>query len=313
MGHTTTAMDKGPRFGCVARKPPEARPAWRERVRRIDDWGYDVLLLPDHLGLPAPLVALVAAADVSDRLRFGTQVLNVEFWNPALLARECATADLLTGGRLEVGLGAGNVAAEFRAVGLRYPPARDRVDHLGEAVPLLRRLLTGEEVTWHGHYRLQRCAIGFSSLQQPVPLMVGGNGNRVLQVAARHADIVGITGFTAGTGPHDNALTHFSWHGLEDRVAHVRREAGSRADDVELSVLLQAVVLTDRPRTKAEEMAREFERPPEVLRDSPFVMIGSPVALADHVRRMRDDHGVTYLTVPEPSAEAFARVMERVR
>lgn len=306
-------MDKGLRFGCVARKPPESPAAWRERVRRIDDWGYDVLLVPDHLGLPAPLVALTAAAEASERLRFGTQVLNVQFWNPALLARACATADVLTGGRLEVGLGAGNAAAEFRAVGQRYPPAGERADRLAEAVALIRRLLAGEEVTSHGHYRLDRCATGLATSQQPVPVMVGGNGDRVLQVAARHADIVGITGFTAGTGPKDNTLTHFDWHGLADRVAHVRRQAGARSDEVELSVLLQAVALTADRGTKAEEMAVAFERPAGVLLDSPFVMIGSVASLADHIRRLRDDHGVTYLTVPEPSAEAFSRVITQVR
>jgi len=287
--------------------------AWRERVRRIDEWGYDVLLLPDHLGLASPFGMLVAAADASDRLRFGTHVLNVGFWNPALLARDCATADALTDGRLEVGLGAGHAAAEFRAAGLRYPSPNERVGHLGEFVPLLRRLLAGEEVTSAGHYHLERAATGLETVQARVPLMVGGNGNGVLSVAARHADIVGLVGFTAGTGPDDNTLTHFGWDGLADRVAHIRREAGARAADLELSALVQAVELTTDRQAKAREMEHVFERPADVLLDSPFVMVGSTGELADHVRRLRDDDGVTYVTVPERSAEAFAQVMPHVR
>ncbi|MEA2716258.1 MAG: hypothetical protein QOI99_575 [Actinomycetota bacterium] len=271
------------------------------------------MLLPDHLGLSSPFGMLLAAADASDRLRFGTHVLNVEFWNPALLARECATADVLTDGRLEVGLGAGHAVAEFRAAGLWYPRPAERVDHLAELVPLLRRLLAGEEVTSEGHYRLDRAKIGLPTVQARVPVMVGGNGDRVLAVAARDADIVGLVGFTAGTGPDDNTLTHFDWEGLRDRVAHVRRAAGPRAADLQLSVLLQAVELTSDRRVRAEVMAPAFERPAELLLDSPFVMIGTTAELADHVRRLRADFGVTYLTVPERSAQAFAQVMEQVR
>lgn len=303
-------MENGLRFGCVTRKPPESRESWRQRVRRIDDLGFDVLLLPDHLGVPSPFAALVAAADVSDRLRFGTHVLNTQFWNPALLARDCATVDVLTGGRLEVGLGAGNAAAEFRAAGLPYPSPAERVARLAEAVPLLRRLLAGEEVTAEGHYRLDRSATGLRTVQQPVPVMVGGNGNGVLRVAARHADIVSLLGFTAGTGPEDNVLSHFTWEGLADRISHVRRAAGSRADDLTVSVFVQAVETADDRRSKAREMAVTFERPAEVLLDSPFVMIGSRRQLADHVRQLRDGHGVTYITVPEASSEAFAGVID---
>lgn len=305
-------MGRRLRFGCVARTPPRSPAEWRERVRRIEGWGFDILLVPDHLGLAGPFVALQAAAEASDRLRLGTQVLNVQFWNPGLLARDAATADVLTGGRLELGLGAGNAAAEFRSVGVPYPPAGERVGRLAEAVPLVRRLLDGEEVTSAGRYRLDRCATGVPTTQGRVPLMVGGNGDRVLRVAARHADIVGITGFTAGTGPKDNTLTHFGWDGLADRVARVGREAGGRTEELELSLLVQAVELTGDRRSKAEEMAVDFERPADVLLASPFVMVGSLAELADHVRRLVADHGVTYLTVPERAGEAFSRVIEQV-
>jgi probable F420-dependent oxidoreductase len=300
------------RFGCVAREPAQSREAWRVRVRRIDAWGFDVLLLPDHLGLWSPFTPLVTAAEVSDRLRVGTHVLNVEFWNPALLARESAAVDILTDGRLELGIGAGHAEPEFAAAGLRYPPAAERVDHLAEMVPLVRRLLDGEEVTARGHYRLERCATGLMTSQGPVPVMVGGNGDRVLRVAASHADIVGFVGFMSGTG-QQLALTHFTWGGLANRVAHVRREAGARAGGLELSVLVQEVALTDDRRGVGKKMASDFEQPAALLLDSPFVMIGLVDELADHVRRLRDDHGVTYVTVFERFADTFAQVIGRLR
>lgn len=300
------------RFGCVVREPAPSRQVWRERVRIIDRAGYDVLLLPDHLGMWPPFTPLVAAADASDRLRFGAQVLNIEFWNPALLAREAAAVDVLTDGRLELGFGAGHAEVEFRAAGLPYPSAGERVDHLAEAVPLVQRLLAGEEITADGFYRLDASATGVRPTQARVPVMVGGNGDRVLDVAARHADIAGLVGFTSGTGRRHTDLSHFGWDGLAERVAHVRSAAAERVDDIELSALVQAVIVTDDRNGTGEKAAREFEQPVEVVLASPFVMIGSTAELADHVRRLREA-GVTYLSAFEAFSKDLARVMEHLR
>ena len=300
------------RFGCVAREAAVSRAAWLERVRRIDGAGYDVLLMPDHFGIWPPFTPLVAAAEASDRLRFGTQVLNVEFWNPALLAREASAVDVLTDGRLELGFGAGHAEEEFRATGLRYPPAGERVDHLTEAVPLVRRLLAGEQVSADGHYRLERCTTGLTTLQDRVPIMVGGNGERVLRLAGECADIAGFVGFTSGTGRGHSDLSHFDWAGLADRIGHVLRAAGDRAADLELSVLVQVVVISDDRAGTAGELARSMEVPAEVLLTSPFVMIGSLDDLADQVRRLREAHGVGYITVFEAFSEAFAGVIGRL-
>lgn len=303
----------GLRFGCVARRPAESRRAWLDRVRAVDRWGYDVLLLPDHLGVWPPFTPLVAAAEASDRLRFGTHVLNVGFWNPALLAREAAAVDVLTDGRLELGFGAGHAEDEFRAVGIPYPPSGERVDRLVEAVPLVRRLLAGEEVTADGRYRLDRCTTALTTTQQPVPVMVGGNGDGVLAFAARHADTVGFVGFVHRFGSPHPDLTHFGWDGVADRVEWVRRAAPGRVGELELSVLVQAVVLTDDRTGAGEELTRSFGQPPAVVLDSPFVMVGSVDGVADHVRRLRDELGVGYVTVFEPYAEPFSRVIEHLR
>jgi probable F420-dependent oxidoreductase len=305
-------MGRPLRVGCVAFGPAPTRAEWRARVRRVDELGFDLLSMPDHLGWWPPFAPLVAAADVSDRLRFGVQVLNVEFWNPALLAREAAAVDVLTDGRLELGFGAGHAEVEFRAAGLRYPRPAERVDHLRAAVPLVRRLLAGETVTADGPYPLDDCAIGLTTAQSPVPIMVGGNGNRVLDVAGREADIVGLVGFTSGTGQHHTDMSHFDWDGLADRVAHVRTAAGARADALELSVLVQAVVVTDDRRAAADELAARFGVPAGPLLDSPFVMLGSPDSLAEHVRRLVE-HGVTAVTMFEPFTAGFGPVLERLR
>jgi probable F420-dependent oxidoreductase len=305
-------MARSFRFGCVVRQAVPTRSSWLDRIRTIDGLGFDVVLCPDHLGMWPPFAPLVAAAEASERLRFGTQVLNVELWNPALLAREVAAVDVLTDGRLELGLGAGHAEVEFRAAGLRYPPPAERVDHLEEAVPLVRRLLAGETVTASGAYPLEASATGLETTQAHIPLMIGGNGDRVLDLAGREADIAGLVGITSGTGQIHTDLSHFGWDGLADRVARVHRAAGERAGDVELSVLVQAVLLTDERAEQVRRLAERFEQPQAVVGDSPFVMIGSTAQLADHLHRLRDDAGVTYVTVFEDAAQALGNAISRL-
>jgi probable F420-dependent oxidoreductase len=278
------------RTGIVARSTPATRAEWDDEVRRVDGLGHDVLLIPDHLGLWPPLSPLVAAAYVSDRLRFGVQVLNNEFWNPVLLAREVAAADVLTGGRLELGFGAGHAQVEFEAAGIPYDPPGARIDRLAAAVPRVRRLLEGEGE--------------LPTAQARIPFMVGGNGDRVLALAAAEADIVGLTGFRSGTGRTHTDLSHFTWAGLVERIDHVRRHAGDRFAGLELSVLVQVVEVTYDRRARAEAFA-EGKLDPDALLDSPFVMLGSPSGLADHLTRLREV-GVGYVTAFDSSAEALA-------
>jgi probable F420-dependent oxidoreductase len=329
------------RTGIVAGTPPATRDEWRERVRRIDRLGHDVLLTADHIGMVPPLPPLVAAAEVSERLRFGTQVLNNDFWNPVLLARDAAAVDVLTGGRLELGFGAGHAAVEFAAAGIAYDTPGRRIDRLVEAVPIVRRLLAGERVELpggteghgdgdddpgasHGRerhrdgvgataYRLDGAELGFAATQNPVPVMVGGNGDRVLRLAAEQADIVGLTGFTAGTGRVHTNLSHFTWDGLADRVDHVRRHAGERFGVLELSALVQAARVTDDRRQAATDFAEGVIDDVGPLLDSPFVLLGTPDELAGQLRRLRDEMGVTYVTTFEHSAEALATAAAPLR
>ncbi|HET6950648.1 MAG TPA: TIGR03621 family F420-dependent LLM class oxidoreductase [Acidimicrobiales bacterium] len=299
------------RTGIVAVDVPASRAEWRDRVRRIDGQGHDVLLTADHLGLWPPLPPLVAAAEVSDRLRFGTQVLNAEFWNPVLLAREAAAVDVLTGGRLELGFGAGHDAAEFAAAGIAYDPPAERVARLAEAVPVVRRLLAGERVDLDGHRALAAAELGFASSQSPLPIMVGGNGDRVLALAAREADIVSFVGVTSGTGRVHTNLSHFTWDGLADRIAHVRRQAGEREGMPELSVLVQQVEVTGDRRAAAEAFAQGLVDTAPLL-DSPFVLLGTAADIADQLARLREA-GVGYVTTFERCAEALAAGVAAMR
>lgn len=262
-------------------------------ARWLQDEGFDLFYVADHLGMPSPFPVLAAAAMATTDLRVGTLVCNNDFWNPVLLAREAATLAHLSGGRFELGLGAGHAEVEYLAAGLVYDRPSVRVARLAEAVPPIRRLLAGETVTAHGdHHDLVDAALGIE-LDDPVPILIGGNGDRLLTLAARDADTVGITGFTSGTGQIHTDLTHFGWDGLADRIDHVRAAAGDRFDDLELQVLVQHVSVGNRP-TVADDLARVWERPAEFLLDTPFVMLGSTADLVEHCERLRD-LGVTAL------------------
>jgi probable F420-dependent oxidoreductase len=286
------------RFG-VSVGPATSRAAWRTQARRAEALGFDTLLLADHLDDPSPLLVVAAAStDATERLRVGTFVLNNDFHHPVLLAREAATLGLLTDGRFELGIGAGHMQSEYDQAGIGFDPAAVRVARLAESVHVLRGLLAGEEVTFHGaHYRVtgHRAA---PLPPSPVPLLVGGNGRRLLAVAAEYADIVGFTGFSPDASGAGVRLSHFGPAGLADRIAQVRRRAGHRFGSLELNVLIQRVIVTDDRRAAVERVQSRLPSmsAAEVL-DSPFLLIGTHDQMAEALRERRDRFGVSYWVV----------------
>jgi probable F420-dependent oxidoreductase len=299
------------RFGLSVRAA-ESRAALREQARRAEALGYSTLLLADHLGLAAPLPALVSLAEACG-LRVGTFVLNNDFRHPGLLAQEAATIDLLTDGRLELGLGAGHMASEYREIGLPFDRPGRRVERLAESVTIVKRLLAGEEVTFAGdHYELAGHRLSPLPAQAHVPLVIGGNGPRLLSLAAREADIVGFVGFTHRRGGTEFDFAAFSDAGTAERVALVRDAAGERFGALELNALVQRVEVTDRPDSVLAELSAEFALEPETLRSSPYLLIGSPEAMAETLLERRERLGISYWVVFEPYIEAFADVIARL-
>ncbi|WP_431964668.1 TIGR03621 family F420-dependent LLM class oxidoreductase [Actinacidiphila sp. bgisy160] len=299
------------RFGVNLLEPAQGD-AWEHKCRRVEALGYDVLQVPDHLGRPAPFPSLVAAAHATRRPRLGTFVLNAAFWNPVLLAREVATAVRLTGGRLELGLGAGYVREEFERAGLPYGTARDRVDHLERTVEALTRLLPapdgvdGVDGTNGG---------GTHGAGAPLPpLLLGGNGPRVLRLAARHAAVVAFTGAEADPAKDDGSLRLLSAATVEERVAAARGFAAAYDTDPEFNVLVQRVVITDDRAAAVHEFAPHAPYLDEKeLLDLPTLLVGTVAEIAEQLRRGRERLGFSYVTVLEPAMEAFAPVIEELR
>lgn len=243
--------------------------------------GYDVLHVPDHLGAPAPFPTLMTAADATETLHIGTFVLNAGFYKPALLARDVTAMRDLTGGRLELGLGAGYVEAEFVAAEIPYPSARERVDHLRHVVEYL-----GEHAP-------------------DVPILIAGNGNRLLTIAAQRAQIIGLMGGDPASEGGDP---------LAERIAFVRKAAGDRFEDLELNIAITAMPIDDTGMPDLS-ITRRFlpDLSDEQLLRTPGVLSGSTSDIADEIRRYRDTYGVSYIIVQQPHAEAFAKVIELLR
>src|SRR6202163_102910 len=160
-----------------------SRAEWQEKARKVEGLGYATFTVPDHLtDLIAPMPALVSAAEATKTLRVGTNVLNNDLRHPVLVAREAAAVDLLTDGRLQLGLGAGSIRSEYDQAGLRFEAGRVRVERLAEAVSVIKGLLEGEEVTFSGaHYQVAGHRIAPLPVQKPhPPILIGGNGPRLL-------------------------------------------------------------------------------------------------------------------------------------
>jgi probable F420-dependent oxidoreductase len=291
------------------------RAEWRAKARRAEALGFDVLLVADHLAdLVPPLTALCTAAEATERLRVGTFVVNNDFRHPVLLAREAATVDLLTDGRLELGLGAGHMKHEYDEAGLRFEHAAVRVARLAESVEIVRGLLDGEEVTFVGeHYTVRGHRSFPAPAQTHVPLLVGGNGDRVLSIAARRADIVGFTGFSQVEGTRDVRLSHFTSAGLDAKVAHVRAAAGDRFADLELNVLVQHVAATNDPRDALQRFVGDMPYSVDDALDSPFLLAGTHDQMAAALRERRERFGISYYVVFERAMADFAPVIERLR
>ncbi|WP_030414599.1 TIGR03621 family F420-dependent LLM class oxidoreductase [Streptomyces sp. NRRL S-1448] len=276
----------------------EAGDSWRRKCRRAEELGYDVLLVPDHLGMPAPFPALIAAAEATERPRVGTFVLNAGFWNPALLAREVATTDALTGGRLELGLGTGYVRAEHETAGLPWGSPRERVDHLARTVEELDRLLSAPD-------QAPRPA------QQPrPPLLIGGNGPRMLRLAAEHAEIAAFTGGRQAPGRPEGTLELMPADELAASVARYEGYAAGRPEPAERNLLIQQVRNTNDRRAVARELAdRGVGLDEEQALEVPTLLIGTPRQMAEQLREHRERFGFSYLTVLDAALEEFAPVL----
>jgi probable F420-dependent oxidoreductase len=284
---------------------------WIALARRAESLGYDVLVMPDHLGRQlSPFAALAAAAAATTRLRVGAFVFANDYRHPLMLAREAATLDLLSGGRFEMGLGAGWMTGDYRQLGLEYNPASRRIDRLAEATPLIKRLLAGETVTHRGeHYQLDRASVGVEIVQKPrPPLAIGAGGPRMLKLAAREADIVGLVpGFDAHGRVRVRQATESA---TARKMALIRDAAGDRFERLEINLWLGDAGLVGSGNSLVGSVTAAARWAPTAIYGSPYVLYGTLNSVRQRLLRRRDKLGISYYTIPSHAMESMAPLVE---
>ncbi|HET6774377.1 MAG TPA: TIGR03621 family F420-dependent LLM class oxidoreductase [Acidimicrobiales bacterium] len=289
---------------------------WAGLAREAESLGYSTLFIPDHFGdqlSPGP--ALTAAAAATTELRVGTLVLDNDYKHPVVTAKEMATIDLLSDGRLELGIGAGWMASDYEQSGIPMDDAVTRVDRLAEGLAVLKGLLAPGPFSYQGkHYQVA----DLDGLPLPVqrphpPFIVGGGGPRVLGLAAREADIVGINP-AIRSGRVDRAAAHDGTAAVTDRkLEWVRDAAGDRYADVELQMLLFACVVTDDRAGALDSLAPLFSQSPDELAEYPHAWVGNVDQIADDLVARRERWDVSYVVVQGADAmRAAAPVLARM-
>src|SRR3989454_3321673 len=280
---------------------------WGEVARRAEALGYDTLLMPDHIDDQlAPIPALAAAAAATSTLRVGSFVFANDYRNPVLLAKEAATLDLLSGGRLEFGIGAGWKTSDYRQLGIPYDPPKIRVDRMEEAVGLIKRLWTEEHVSHQGaHYRVRDATVLPRPIQRPhPPVVIGGGGPRILRIAAPEAQIGSLLPPVDARGRHRiRAITVGS---VAERVARLRR--AKRFAELELNVIVLDAQVTDARQPLLAAVAAHLKSAVTAVIATPFLMDRSRASLVEDLLERRARLGISYIALPGGAVRAVAPV-----
>lgn len=302
------------RFGVQVSKAVDAR-AWVALAHNIESLGYSTLTMPDHFDDQlAPVPALMAAASATETLRVGALVLDNDYRHPVVLAKELATIDVLSGGRLEIGLGAGWLASDYQQSGIVYDSNKVRIDRFEEGLAVIKAAMSGEAFSFDGsHYKIN----DFTGTPRPVqapcpPILIGGGGKRVLSIAARHADIVGINVTVSAGAVGAAAIATMTAAAVDEKVEIVREAAGPRLAHLELNIRAFLVRVTDDRDAAVEQIAGFVQVDPSLVLESPFVLVGTPAQIIEDLLRRRERWGFSYVSVSADDVETFAPVVAQL-
>jgi len=304
------------RFGVQCSSPPDITAThWRDLARKVEDLGYYRLTVSDHLDDQlSPVAALMAAADATSTLRVGALVFCNDYRHPAVLAKEAATLDILSEGRFELGMGAGWMTSDYHAAGIEMDPPSVRVERLAEAIEVVQGLLSEGPCTFVGkHYRIEGLSGSPKPVQQPhVPLLVGGGGRKVLELAGRHADIVGLNPklphgvIDASAGPDATAAaTH-------RKIGWVREAAGDRFDRIELHTRIHLAIISDDRAAMAEALAPALGISPADALESPHALCGTVDQIVEDLLARREQFGIASIGLSLDALDAMAPVVAKL-
>lgn len=289
---------------------------WRELARKVEALGYSTLFMPDHFVETelAPMVGVSFAAAVTEQLRIGFLVLGNDYKHPAVTAKEAATIDVLSDGRVEFGLGAGWMRADYDALGLEYDSAGVRIQRLAEAVAVVKGAWGDGSFDFAGdHYTIR----GYDGIPKPVqrprpPILVGGGGPKLLRLAGREADIVGINpNLRAGSITAD-ALQSSLAEETRKKIEWIREGAGSRFDELELQIRYFVAAIHDDANGFAEALAPAMGVTPSDALESGVALVGTVDQVCDLLVQRREEWGVSYVVLGDDTYEAFAPVVARL-
>ena len=306
---------RGFRFGVQASRATTAR-EWADLARRAEANGYDVLTMPDHFtDQLAPVPALMAAADATTDLRVGALVFDNDYKHPVVLAKELATIDLLSEGRLEIGLGAGWMISDYEEAGIPYDSPKVRIDRFVEGLKIIKGTMGEGPYSFSGdHYTVTNYNGQPKPLQKPCPpVLIGGGGKRVLSIAAREADIVGINGTLHAGVIGTEAVATMTADAVDEKVAIVAEAGAHRLADIEINIRTFFVKVTDDRAGMINAVAGMFKIPAELIEDSPFGLIGSVDSIIESIHAARERWGFSYFIVGGENIEEIAPVVAALK
>jgi probable F420-dependent oxidoreductase len=305
---------RGFRFGVQVSKETTAK-GWAELARRTEAAGYEVLTMPDHFtDQLAPVPALMAAASATTTLRVGALVFDNDYKHPVVLAKELATIDLLSDGRLDIGLGAGWMISDYEEAGITYDSPKVRIDRFIEGVAVIRGAMAEGSFSFSGdHYTITNYNGQPKPVQARPPLLIGGGGKRVLTYAAREADIIGINGtLTAGVvGPE--ALSTMTAESVDEKVAIVAAAGAHRLNDIEMNIRTFFVKVTNDRAATVEGISSMFGVSKDMIDASPFALIGSVEECIEQLLERRERWGFSYTIVGAENIDECAPIVAALR
>jgi probable F420-dependent oxidoreductase len=302
------------RFGIQLSTAPSGA-AWADLARKAEDLGYDTLFMPDHFGDQlAPVPALMAAADATTELRVGALVFDNDYKHPVVLAKELATIDVLSGGRLIVGLGAGWMASDYEQSGIPMDPPGVRVTRMEEGIAVLKGCFAEGPFSFRGeHYTITDYDGQPKPAQSPPPFLIGGGAKRVLSIAAREAEIVGINPSIRSGHVDAAAARNGAADETDKKIAWVREAAGDRYADLEINLLQFAGIVTDDRKGTAEMMAPLFGLPPAEVETYPHACIGTVEEICESLEMRRERWDASYFVFQGDTMEPLAPVVAKLR
>ncbi len=308
--------DRKFRFGLIAHNTASAKD-FTELARRAEGAGISTLFVPDHFidHQLAPTVALAHAAAVTDTLRIGPLVLGNDYKHPVVLAREAGTLDLLSDGRLELGIGAGWMTADYEKAGMPLDRPGVRIARLAESIAILKGLFADGPVTFHGeHYRVTELDGQPKPVQRPhPPFIVGGGGPKILALAAREAEIVGINAnLRSGDGTSPDAAHSLTSTATDRKMAALRAAAGAGFDDLEIQTLVGFVHRAENPSGIIDAMAQSFGVDREDARMAPVTLVGSESEIVELLEQRRARWQMSYVVLPDDALDACAPIVARL-